>query len=250
MRVITFVLLALAILGATHGSAVKKAAKAAAVSAKNAAIDAKNAAVASAQASVDAMKEKMAEMIRDIEAQIMEAIMAPVQKVQNVVTAIDNVVKGFPVCKNEVNDYVNETMTTFQNDLTTCKDTAFAETEALFKDVVSAITDIPVHTVAYVKTFNNCLKHTKTTRCTNIHHIVTATACATHATDDYQQQVRQDIASANKTFTEDVPTKSPQIVLDAGNCANTAANKAIDGLNDSLTMAKRCVGIKGYRILV
>lgn len=184
-------------------------------------------------------------MVRDIQAQIMEVIMAPVQKVQDVATAIDNVVKGFPACKQNVNDHVNETMTTMQNELDDCKVTAFTQTHDLFDDCYTVINNFPAHTKGYISTFNKCMKHQKTTRCTNIHHIITATACATHATDNYQKQMREDFATANATLTA-APGRVPPILTQASECAVNATTKAYNSLTDTFNVVKKCAGITSF----
>lgn len=208
-----------------------------------AAVDAKNAALASAQESIDAITEQMNEMIRDIEAQIMDAIMAPVQKVTDILTTIDNIKKGFPKCVDDVQAHINNTVDKMYDDLDYCKETAFNETQNLFTDVVTSITNFHTHTAAYLSTSKTCVKHTSASRCTNIHHIAKATACLTHATDNYQQQIRQDVTTANDTLRA-VPSRAPQIVLDASKCSVTAVDDAYDSLTDTLKLIKACAGIK------
>lgn len=263
MRVITLALLILCVFSAvsiqkvlrkkllnwifqsSEGGVAKKAAKAAANAALQAAVDAKNAAIQSAQESIDAITEQMNEMIRDIEAQIMDAIMKPVQKVTDILTTIDSIQKGFPNCVEKVQDHINSTVETMYDELDVCKTTAFQQTEDLFTDVVTSITNFHTHTTSYLKTFKKCVSHTSASgsRCTNIHHIAKATACATHATDNYQQQIRQDITTANDTLRA-APGRVPPIITGATACSVDAVDTAYNELTNTLNVIKACAGIK------
>lgn len=222
-----------------HGGIVKKAAKAAAEKALNEAIEAKNAALAWAKASIDALAEKVNESIRNIEAQVMEAIAKPVQKVTDIMNTINDIKAGFPTCVDKVQGHINDTIAKMNDELEICRNTAFDQTKELFTECFTAINNFPVHSANYLKTTTNCVKHTETSRCTSVHKFAKATACLTHATDDFQNQIRKDIASANKTLTE-APSRALPIVTGAGNCSAKAVDEAYDSLNETLGVIKKC----------
>lgn len=132
-------------------------------------------------------------------------------------------------------------MAKMNNELEICRNTAFEQTKELFTDCFTVIHNFPLHSANYIKTTTNCVKHTE--RCTSVHKFAKATACLTHATDDFQIQIRKDIASATKTLAE-APSRVPPIVTGAGNCSANAVNEAYDSLNQTLGVIQKCAGYK------
>lgn len=222
----------------SQGGLIEKAQKAAADAALNAAIDAKNSLLDSAQEAMNEFVDKQVEMLNDIEAQITEVIMGPVQKATDIIALINEIEQGFPICIERTRDHIDSTTQNMNDDLNTCKATAFEQAANLFTGVTTSVTNFYTHTFDFTDRFKECVTDVGG----SVFEVVSATACATHSTDNYRIQIGEDITNANETLRA-APGQVPEILSSASDCSVRCVSTACDELTNTVSVAESCVGI-------